>query len=160
MDHAARAKALFYEGYNCSQAVFCAFSDVTGLDIETSAKLASSFGGGLGRLREVCGTVSAAAMVLGIARGYSDPRDARAKKEHYRLVRDFTGRFRAAEGSIICSELLAKAGVAPEAVAPGGDPEARTQGYYRKRPCPELAWQAAHILDELLADRQIGMGAE
>ena len=152
MDHAARAKVLFYEGYNCSQAVFCAFSGVTGLDMETSAKLASSFGGGFGRLREVCGTISAAAMVLGILKGYSDPGDPQAKKAHYQLGRDFAGRFRAAEGSIICKELLARANVAPEAAAPGGDPEARTREYYKKRPCPELAWQAAHILDKILAD--------
>ena len=150
MDHAERARALFYEGYNCSQAVFCAFADVTGLDLETSARLASSFGGGLARLREVCGTVSAAAMVLGIARGYSTPGDAQAKKAHYELVREFAARFREAEGSIVCRELLARANVDPAAAAPGGDPEARTPEYYKKRPCPMLAWRSARILDELL----------
>lgn len=151
-DHAERAKALFLEGYNCSQAVLCAFTDLTGLDLETSARLASSFGGGLARLRQVCGTVSAAAMVLGMVRGYSDPKDPQAKRDHYALVRDFAARFQAAEGSIVCMELLARANVAPEAAAPGGDPEARTPEYYKKRPCPELAWRAAHILDVMLGE--------
>ena len=150
--HADRAKALFYEGYNCAQSVFCAFSDVTGLDLATSARLASSFGGGLGRLREVCGTVSAAAMVLGMALGYSDPKDPEAKKAHYARVRDFAARFREAEGSIVCRELLAKAGVDAKSAAPGGIPETRTAEYYKKRPCPELAWRAAHILDQMLEE--------
>jgi C_GCAxxG_C_C family probable redox protein len=151
-DHADKAKELFTEGYNCAQSVFCAFTDVTGLDMETSAKLASSFGGGLGRLRETCGTVSAAAMVLGIVRGYSDPKDPEAKKHHYALVREFVQRFREAESSIICRELLTKANVDPQAVKAGGDPEARTAEYYKKRPCPELAWRAAQILDQMFSD--------
>ena len=147
VDHGERARALFLEGYNCAQAVVCAFSDVTGLDVETSARYASSFGGGLSRLREVCGTVSGAALVLGMLKGYSDPRDGQAKKAHYALVRDFAARFEAAEGSIVCRNLLTRANVRPEA---GGDPEARTAEYYAKRPCPQLVWRAGHILDEML----------
>ena len=152
MDHAELARTLFFEGYNCAQAVFCAFGDVTGLDRETAARLASSFGGGLGRLRETCGTVSAAAMVLGMAKGYSDPKSVEAKQAHYRLVRDFARRFREAEGSIVCRELLARSKVDPGQIAPGGDPEARTPEYYKKRPCPELAWRAARILDAMLEE--------
>lgn len=150
IDHADRAKALFYEGYNCAQAVFCAFTDVTGIDLETSAKMASSFGGGLGRLREVCGTVSAASLVLGIVLGYSDPKDPEAKKNHYALVRRFAEQFRSSEGSIICRELLTKAHVDEASVKPGGDPQERTAEYYKKRPCPQLVWQSAHILDTIL----------
>ena len=150
IDHAERARALFMEGYNCAQAVFCAFTDVTGLDLSASAKLASSFGGGLGRLREVCGTVSAAAMVLGLAEGYDTPGDAEAKKRHYARVREFADRFREVNGSIVCRELLARASVKTEI---GGDPEARTPEYYKKRPCPTLAWQSARILDEMLAEK-------
>ena len=148
-DHAERAKALFLEGYNCAQAVFCAFADVTGLDVETSARLASSFGGGLGRLRETCGTVSAAAMVLGWARGYADPKDMQAKQDHYARVREFARRFTEAEGAIVCRELLARANVD---ASPGGAPEERTPEYYKKRPCPMLAWRAARILDEMLGE--------
>ena len=158
IDHAEKAKALFFEGYNCAQAVFCAFTDITGLELDTAARLASSFGGGLGRMREVCGTVSAGAMVLGMAMGYSDPKDIEAKKAHYRLVREFAERFRTAEGAIICRELLARASIDPQAAAPGGDPEARTPEYYKKRPCPELARQAAHILDMMLEEAWLAEG--
>ena len=101
-NHAEIAEQLFLKGYNCAQAVFCAFTDVTGYDLDTSARIASSFGGGLGRLRETCGAVSAAALVLGVALGYADPADREAKKRHYALVREFAERFRALNGSISC----------------------------------------------------------
>ena len=148
MDHAERAKQLFLDGYNCSQAVFCAFCDVTGLGMDAAARMASSFGGGLGRMREVCGTVSGAALVLGVVRGYADPKDYAAKKAHYALVQEFVRRFREENGSIICRELLR--GVE---VAPGGAPEARTPEYYKKRPCPNMAWSAAKILDDMLVEK-------
>ena len=147
-DHAEAARQLFFEGYNCAQAVFCAFTDVTGCDRDTSTRMSSSFGGGLGRLRETCGVVSAAALVLGIARGYDDPADYEAKKRHYALVRDFAERFREKNGSIICRELLANAGLEPKS---GGEPEARSEEFYRRRPCPHLVYDAALILDELLS---------
>ena len=145
IDHAARARELFYEGYSCAQAVACAFCDVTGLDIDEAARMASSFGGGLGRLREVCGTVSGAALVLGLVKGYSDPKDYEAKKAHYALVQKFARRFREKNGSIVCRELLA--GVE---ITTGGAPEARTEEFYKKRPCLKLAECAAGILDEML----------
>ena len=94
MTHGELAEQYFLEGYNCSQAVLLAFSDRTGLDKETAARLASSFGGGLARMREVCGAVSGAAMVLGLVRGYADPKDAEAKKAHYHLVQRFAELFR------------------------------------------------------------------
>lgn len=146
-DHGERARELFLQGYNCAQAVACAFCDVTGLTMEESARMASSFGGGLGRLREVCGTVSGAALVLGIVEGYSDPGDYGAKKAHYARVQAFARRFQAENGSIICRELLK--GVA---VTPGGAPEARTDEYYKKRPCPGLACCSARILEAMLAE--------
>ena len=151
--HAGRAEELFRRGYNCAQAVCCAFGDVTGLDIDSAAKLASSFGGGLGRLRETCGTVSGAAIVLGIACGYSEPGNNALKNAHYELVREFARRFRERCGSIVCRELLQSAGIDP---APGGPSEARTPEFYKKRPCPKLAYEAAKILDELLTERGAG----
>lgn len=147
IDHAELAKSLFLKGYNCAQAVFCAYGDVTGLDIDTAAKLASSFGGGLGRLREVCGAVSGAAMALGMARGYSVPGDDQIKAAHYRAVQAFARRFGEQSGSIICRELLR--GVETK---PGAEPEPRTADFYKKRPCPELVYRAARILDEMLAE--------
>ena len=145
IDHGTLAEQNFHCGYNCAQSVVLAFFDVTGLDDKTAAMLASSFGGGLGRMREVCGAVSGAAMVLGLVKGYSDPEDREAKKAHYALVREFARRFKEQNGSIICRELLA--GVQ---TAEGGDPEARTEEYYKKRPCAELCRSAAEILQKMI----------
>ena len=146
-NHAELAKQLFFKGYNCAQSVFCAFTDVTGYDIDTSARMASSFGAGLGRLRETCGVVSAAALVLGIVKGYDDPAEYQAKKDHYALVREYADRFRAENASINCRELLTLAGLNPES---GGEPEQRSEEFYRKRPCPQLVYNAALILDEMI----------
>jgi C_GCAxxG_C_C family probable redox protein len=147
MSRGDKAKELFLEGYNCSQAVVCAFTDLTGLDISTSAKVASSFGGGLARLREVCGTVSGAAMVLGLIKGYDDVKDPSKKAEHYRFIRSFAETFANDNGSIICRELLK--GVK---TTPGGDPEPRTEEFYKRRPCPELVKYAADLVEKMLED--------
>jgi len=147
-DHADKARALFESGYNCAQAVLCAFGDVTGLDTDTAAKIASSFGGGLARMREVCGAVSGASMVLGMVYGYSDPGAADEKKAHYHLIQAFAGAFKTGRGSIICRELLTGS-----QVVPGNDPEARTPEYYRRRPCPDMVWYAAHLVDEILNEK-------
>ncbi len=150
-----RSREKFLAGYGCAQAVLLAFPDLTGLDDATAARLASSFGGGMGRMREVCGAVSGALMVLGFAEGYADPHDTTGKSTHYARVRDFAERFRAGctrdgkRGSIVCRELLAGANVSNEA---GGEAEARTAEYYQKRPCPELCYLAAYILQEMLAE--------
>ncbi|MDO5702109.1 MAG: C-GCAxxG-C-C family protein [Lachnospiraceae bacterium] len=147
MDHAKKAQDLFLKGFNCSQAVLCAFDDLTGLDNDTAAKLASSFGGGMGRMREVCGTVTGAFMVLGILRGYSDPEDNAAKTEHYHLIQEFARRFKEinGNGTIICRELLKNT-----KTVPGSDPELRTPEYYARRPCLRHVGEAARIVDELL----------
>ena len=145
MTHGDLAEQNFRNGYNCAQSVLLAFGDVTGLDDRTAAMLASSFGGGMGRLREVCGAVSGALMVLGSVKGYPDPDDRKAKKAHYHRVQEFAGRFRAKNGSIICRELLS--GVQ---TVEGSDPEQRTDSYYKKRPCPALCRCAAELLDEML----------
>ena len=149
MDHAAEAKRLFLEGYNCAQAVFCAFCDLTGMDIDAAARLSSSFGGGMGRLREVCGTVSGALLALGILRGYADPQDPEQKKAHYALVQEYARRFREKNETIVCRELLRDV-----PITPGGVPEERTPEFYARRPCPRLAEEAAAILDEMLAETQ------
>ena len=145
MDHGKLAEENFRKGYNCAQSVLLAFGDVTGLDDKTAAMLSSSFGGGLGRLREICGTVSGAAMVLGLVQGYADSDDPEAKTAHYHRVQEFARRFREKNGSIICRELLS--GVQ---TVEGNDPEQRTDAYYKKRPCPALCRCAAEILDEML----------
>jgi len=147
MDHGEEARRLFLAGYNCAQAVFCAFRDETGMDLDAAARLSSSFGGGMGRLREVCGTVSGALLALGILRGYADPTDPELKKAHYSLVQEYARRFRERNESIVCRELLKNV-----PVTPGGVPEARTPEFYQRRPCLRLVGQASEILDEMLAE--------
>ena len=147
MDHAQEARRLFMEGYNCAQAVFCAFCDETGLTIEEAARISSSFGGGMGRLREVCGTVSGALMALGMLKGYADPKSPEAKAAHYRLVQEYARRFREKNGTIVCRDLLKNV-----PVTPGGVPEQRTPEFYARRPCLRLAGEAAEILDAMLKE--------
>ena len=146
-----RAEALFLQGYTCAQAVLLAFEDITGLEHTTAAKLASGFGGGMGRLREVCGAVSGMFMVYDLVCGYAEPGDMEAKKRTYADIRELAARFSAQSGgSIVCRELLA--GVQTTA---GGDPEQRTPEYYQKRPCPNLVALAADVLDEFLREKHI-----
>lgn len=147
IEHAAMARQNFLSGMTCAQAVLCAFGDITGLDRDTAMRVSASFGGGLGALREVCGAVSGALMVLGLVEGWTEPGDFPAKKAHYARVQEFARRFRDAEGSILCRELLTGAGVVPRT-----DPSERSESYYQKRPCPELVAEAARLLDELLAE--------
>lgn len=146
------ARAYFLQGYGCAQSVLLAFSDLTGLDEKTSARLGSSFGGGMGRLREVCGGVSGAFAVLGLLCGYDDPADKEGKNRHYADVRELARRFseRSRAGSIVCREILTGAGLSG---ASGGEAEARTEEYYQKRPCPELVALAAGILAEMLSEK-------
>jgi len=142
-DHSIKAKELFEKGYNCSQSVFAAFCDVTGLDQVTALKLSSSFGGGMGRLREVCGAVSGMFMAAGIIYGYSDPTDSSAKALHYELIQKLATEFKEENGTIICRELLELQEGADSPV-----PEERTEDYYKRRPCGALVEHAAEILDE------------
>ncbi len=145
-DHPALARQYFTDGYNCSQAVLLAFSDMIALDEKTASLISSSFGGGMARMREVCGAVTGAIMVLGLLKGYSDPKAKEEKKEFYHLVQDFFHRFEEEHGSYICKKLLTGTDILP-----GKDPEHRTKEYYKKRPCPDLVESAARILDEMLA---------
>ncbi len=143
MSKKEQAMKLFKEGYNCSQAVFGAFADELGLDFETAVKISSSFGGGMGRMREVCGAVSGMFMTAGLKCGYSSPTDNQSKTEHYKLIQDLAAEFRAENGSIICRELLGLEGKDNNYV-----PSERTNEYYKKRPCAELVGQAAEILEK------------
>jgi C_GCAxxG_C_C family probable redox protein len=143
-DHASRAVELFVMGYNCSQSVFAAYSDEMGLDMDTALRLSSSFGGGMGRLREVCGALSGAFMVFGMLRGYTDPTDSEAKSEHYKQVQEMAALFKAEHGSLLCRDLLG------DNAGNGYVPENRTEDYYQKRPCAGLVAHAAALLDRML----------
>ena len=150
MNHEIQAADLFLSGSNCAQAVLLAFGDVTGLDPKLAATVSSSFGGGMGRLREVCGAVSGMLMVAGILYGYDDPgeNDA-AKKAHYQLVQELCGRFREEAGSIICREILDNPPSDP-------NPSPRTAEYYKVRPCARMVMLAARILDAYIAEHPVG----
>ena len=147
MDHRTYAAELFLQGYNCAQAVAVAFCDVTGLDPDQTAKLMSSFGGGMGRMREVCGAVSGMLMVAGHLYGYCDPADEVAKKNHYALVQELAGKFREQAGSIVCREILKNPPSDPA-------PTPRTEEFYKQRPCARLVVLAAQILDEYIKDHK------
>lgn len=148
MNHRDTAAQAFMDGYNCSQAIAVAFSDVTGLTPDFSARMASSFGGGMGRMREVCGTVSGMLMVAGLLYGYSTPGDDVSKREHYQRVQELAGKFREREGSIICREILKSPPSDP-------NPTPRTAEFYKKRPCVRLVMLAADILDDYIAEHPI-----
>ena len=148
MDHEMKAAQLFSDGYNCAQAVAAAFSDVTGLDEKRSARMASSFGGGMGRMREVCGAVSGMLMVLGLLYGYDDPGDNGGKKALYAEVQALAGKFRAEAGSIICREILKNPPSDP-------NPTPRTADFYQKRPCERMVMLAARLLDEFMASHPL-----
>ena len=149
MNHAERARENFLKGYNCAQSVAIAFAAEMGKSEEEVARLASSFGGGMGKLREVCGAVSGALLVYGALRGYSDPTDGEAKKRQYAQVQDFAARFKAEHETIICRELLKSIALKKEGTS---EPEARTPEYYRTRPCARFVETAARILEDMLAE--------
>ncbi len=144
------AKKYFLGGYNCSQAVCLAFADELKMDREALLLLSSSFGGGMGRLREVCGAVSGMYIVLGAMRGYSAPTDYEGKKRLYAEIQELAEIFKDEYGSIVCRELLA--GVAH---TDGAVPEERTAEYYKKRPCPLQIAFAAKTLHEFLENKNM-----
>ena len=150
-ERVARAKRLFKEeGYNCCQAVVLAYNDIFGIDDSTASAMSSGFGGGMGRMREVCGSVSGMVMLAGLMAPASDPSVKVDRTRNYALVQEMADNFRQINGSIICKELL---GLVPmgscQAVAKESpEPSDRTPEYYKKRPCEELVGISARIIGE------------
>ena len=142
-----RAQELFAQGYNCCQSVLLAFGDMTGLDDKTAARVASGFGGGIGMLRDVCGTFTGACMALGMIEGYDQPGSNEIKKELFAKIREFAGRFTDDNGSYICRELK---GIDPPKENVGSS--AQEKSPRRKRPCPELCAYSAQLLETLLLE--------
>lgn len=135
-----RAVELFKQGYNCSQSVVMAYADLYDIDINTVAKLATSFGGGMGRLREVCGAVSGMFIVLGLEYPFIDTKNKASKNENYKKVQETAAEFKTAMGSIICADLLnLKRG------AQHYESADRTKEYYATRPCAKCVAKAAEI---------------
>ena len=145
MDHREKAGQLFLSGYNCAQAVAVAFCDVTGLEESVAARLASPFGGGMGRMREVCGAFSGAMQVLGYLYGYDTPGDDGSKKVLYQRVQRLAERFRAETGSLICREILKNPPSDP-------NPTPRTAEFYKTRPCARMVMTAAGLLENFLSE--------
>ena len=145
MTRSELAKKNFESGCNCAQAVLLAFSDLTELDEATAMKLSASFGGGMGKLREVCGAVSGALMAAGMIYADGGVPTQENKAAHYEKVRTIANRFKEENGSYLCRELLEGVPVSKD-----GAPEERTEQYYKKRPCGELCAIAARILEDLL----------
>ena len=148
MTHSEKAAQLFLQGYNCAQAVAVAFCDVTGLEPDFAAKISSGFGGGMGRLREVCGAVSGMFMVLSHLYGYDDPNADQEKKQLYAQVQELGNKFRDMNGSIICRELLDNPPSDP-------NPSPRTAQYYAQRPCVRMVMTAADLMDEFIKNNPL-----
>lgn len=146
-----RAVNYFKSGYNCAQAVVMAYDDVMGLSVEMLAKIAAPFGGGMGRMREVCGTVSGMTFIAGAISPATNPQNLDERKANYALVQRFAQSFRDKNGDIVCRRLL---GLEPS-VERGESPmpSKRTEEYYRKRPCAEYVASAARIVAEYLTEQ-------
>ena len=149
MDHSVQAAELFLSGCNCAQAVAVAFCDVTGMEPEFAKKISCGFGGGVGRLREICGAVSGMVMAADLLYGYTDPgEDDIHKKEYYALVQELCNRFKEENGSYICREILDNPPTDPT-------PCPRTAEYYAQRPCARMVMSAARILDDYIKEHPV-----
>ena len=145
-ERVSKAREFFLKGYNCSQSVFCAFSDMYSITEDLSLKLSASFGGGIGRMRETCGAACGMFMLAGLERGQLDANDNLAKQKNYKLVQDLASKFKKNNGSIICRELLAyKKNMKIVPI-----PEKRTDDYYKNRPCLRLVESAAEIWSDYI----------
>lgn len=140
-----KTEELFMKGYNCCQSVFAAFAPRFGMTEEAALKLSCSLGGGIGRMREVCGAVSGMSLLVSLCNGNTDPVNSDAKEENYRTVRMMADIFREKHGTIICRELLGLSEAEKQA-----RPEERTAAYYNSRPCPHLVKDAAIIMEHYL----------
>ena len=148
MDHGIKAAELFLSGYNCAQSVAVAFHEELGLTEGQAAKMASAFGGGMGRMREVCGAVSGMLLVLSWLYGYDTPGDDASKKVLYTQVQELAAKFREENGSIICREILKNPPSDP-------NPTPRTADFYAKRPCAKMVMTAARLMDEFIGEHPL-----
>ena len=150
MSRADLAKTNFLKGYNCAQAVVCAFIDLTNVSETDALRASSSFGGGIGRMREVCGAVSGMFMVAGLIFYDGENPSTQQNSEQYAIVQELARRFKEKNRTIICRELLegVKVDSTPNA-------EARTDAYYKKRPCADLCYDAAQILEQFLIEKGV-----
>ena len=145
-----KAVDYFKQGYNCSQSVVAAFADLYGIDHNLAVRMAASFGGGIGRMRQTCGAACGMFLLAGLETGCTDPSNREGKGANYAVVQQLVEKFKAENGSMICAELL---GLKKDAPTPSM-PEARTPDYYKRRPCLKMVETAATIFAEFLASRR------
>ncbi len=144
-----QAVSTFEEGFTCAQSVFATYADLLGMDRETALKLTSPMGGGIGRMREVCGVVSAMALLAGLKEGNTDPENEEGKERIYLLTRQMADKFKQKHKTIICRELLGMEGMEESA-----KPSKRTKEYYNSRPCSKLVADASRIIEEMLFNKE------
>lgn len=144
------AKNYFLAGYNCAQAVAMSFADEMNMDELLVARLVSGYGGGMGRMREVCGAVSGMVFVISALYGYDQGSQNEEKAQLYSYIQQIADEYRSKNGSIICRQLLGL----DNGAAPSPTPDARTPEYYKKRPCSQLVEEAADILDHFLRTKE------
>lgn len=149
-DRIQKAVALFKQGYNCSQSVCAAFADLYGYTEEQALRMSASFGGGIGRMRMTCGAACGMFILAGLEYGCSDGADHEGKEANYRVVQQLADEFVRRNGSLICSELLGLA----QKKHDNPVPEARTDAYYKKRPCVKTIEEAARIWVEYLKEHK------
>ena len=140
----------FHQGYNCAQSVVLAFKDEIDIDENKALMLISAFGGGFGRMREVCGAISGMTMVVGAKFGYTSPTDTTSKMNTYAIEQTLAKKFIEKNGTIICGDLLD----ASDAASTTPTPSERTETYYKKRPCAEYVGDACEILENYLNEHK------
>ena len=156
-----QAVALFMEGFNCSQSVFAAYADLFGMDKETALRVSASFGGGIGRMREVCGAANGMFLVVGMLTGSVEGKDQVAKKNNYEVVQRLAAEFKKENnGTYICRELLGLNQDGSRVALGNTTPDARTEEYYKKRPCLKTIQGAAAIVERMLLDGLIEENAD
>lgn len=146
-----KATELFMAGYNCSQAVYCALSDLYGMPDKMAMQVSASMGGGIGRMRLTCGCACAMFLLAGFEEGQTEPHDNEQKSKNYAVVQELARRFEAEHGSIVCSELLEMRKVKPDTTPA---PDARTAEYYKVRPCLRQVQSAVRIYCGWLSERE------
>jgi len=152
-ERVARAVDNFMAGYGCCQSVVAAFADLYGLDDTLAKKIAAGFGGGVGRLRMMCGAVSGIVMLVGLDCGQTEGGDREGKSACYKVVQDLLEKSKAENGSLICAEILGLKGYtkAPNSYVAS----ARTAEYYKSRPCAAKVESAARIFANYLKEKEM-----
>ncbi len=147
-----KAIGLFKEGYNCSQSVVGAWADYYDINEQILMKLATSFGAGIGRMRETCGAACGMFILAGLETGCTDPTNPSGKSNNYKVIQELAASFKECNGSINCGELLGLRNIREDKIS--HIPQERTSEYYKKRPCVEMVASAARIYGRFIAKKE------